>query len=167
VLRCVTDWDSHQAHKNFIAAPTYGAFVEHLEPLSTSLHLHHVIPGSFPPTVLAQAPVIEFATFYGAEPGFLANVEKFLGAVGTPDGVLGAAFGETVEDDVVKHADQGRGATGGKAVVLLLGWASKEKHMEFRETETFAKNIGLLREKRTGVEMVGDDISMPLRSDEC
>lgn len=80
-----------------------------------------------------------------------------MAAVGTPDGVLGAAFGETVEDDVVKHAGQGQDVKGGKAVVLLIGWASKEKHMEFRETETFAENIGLLREKCTGAEMVSDE----------
>lgn len=131
-----------------------------LAPLFASLHLHHVVPGAFPPAVLGQAPVIEFATFFGAEPAFLANVQRFMEAVGEPDGVLGAAFGETVEADVVKHAEQGGEVEGGKAVVLLIGWTSKEMHMQFRETETFAKNIGLLREKCTGAEMVSDGVGV-------
>lgn len=153
LLMLFVDWDSYQHHQTFIASPTYGPFVQTLAPLFASLHLHHVVPGAFPPAVLGQAPVIEFATFFGAEPAFLANVQRFMEAVGEPDGVLGAAFGETVEADVVKHAEQGGEVEGGKAVVLLIGWTSKEMHMQFRETETFAKNIGLLREKCTGAEM--------------
>lgn len=74
--------------------------------------------------------------------------------VGTPEGVLGAAYGETIEDDVKEHGKQ-EGGKAGKAVVLLIGWTSKDAHMRFRETETFKKNIGLLRDKMEGAEMVG------------
>lgn len=73
------------------------------------------------------------------------------------EGYLGTAYGETLED-VKKHADQGKeDVKEGKAVVLLIGWESKELHMKFRETDTFKENIHYLREKTGGVEMVSFD----------
>jgi heme-degrading monooxygenase HmoA len=89
----------------------------------------------------------------------MSNVEKFVKVVEETkgEGYLGVAYGETMED-VKKHADQGKdGVKEGKAVVLLIGWESKELHMKFRETDTFKENIHFLREKTGGVEMVSFD----------
>ena len=138
-------------------SPKYGPFREQLSTLiSTPPHLHHITTKPFPPTILDSAPVIEFATFYYIEPGFVSNVEKFVKIVEGLKGVgsLGIAYGETIED-VKKHADQGKeDVKEGKAVVLLIGWESKELHMKFRETDTFKENIHYLREKTGGAEVV-------------
>jgi hypothetical protein len=156
------DWDARESHFKFMNSPEYGPFLEQLSTLiSAPLHLHHITTKPFPPTILGRAPVIEFATFYNIEPGFLSNVEKFVKVVEEVkgEGYLGVAYGETMED-VKKHADQGKGdVKDGKAVVLLIGWESKELHMKFRETDTFKENIHYLREKQGGVEMVSFDAS--------
>jgi len=65
-----------------------------------------------------------------------------------PDGYFGYAFGETVEE-IAKD-----GGKDGKAVILWIGWESKEKHMEFRQTEVFKENIRLLREYNGGATVV-------------
>lgn len=105
--------------------------------------------------------MIEFATFFGVEPGFGDNVGKFLTQAGspTPAGYYGHAYGPSVEDDLNKHAEQEVGE-GSNAIVLLIGWESKEKHMEFRETEQFKENIALLRSGAKGAEMVSLSVSV-------
>jgi len=151
------DWAARESHHKFMNSPEYGPFLEQTSTLvSAPPHLHHITTKPFPPTILGSAPVIEFATFYNIEPGFMSNVEKFVKVVeeAKGEGYLGVAYGETMED-VKKHADQGKDdVKEGKAVVLLIGWKSKELHMKFRETDTFKENIHLLREKTGGVEMV-------------
>ncbi|CAG8959812.1 hypothetical protein HYFRA_00001720 [Hymenoscyphus fraxineus] len=144
------DWDSYEAHINFTKSSVYESFANNLGALMEGFHLHHVGLKPFPPTVLGKAPVIEFATFLDTQPQFLDNVGKFMNAVGMPEKCYGGAWGESVETDVGKHED---GSVKGRAVVLVIGWESKEAHMQFRETEVFKGNIGLLREGVGGVEM--------------
>lgn len=117
------------------------------------VHLHHIAFSPFPPKILSSAPIIEFASFFDTTPELFSNVPKFLEAVGIPDGCFGGAYGQSVESDVVKHAD---GSAKGKAVVLCIGWESKDAHMRFRETDVFAKNIGLLSEGAGAAEMVSE-----------
>ncbi|CAG8974557.1 hypothetical protein HYALB_00005830 [Hymenoscyphus albidus] len=144
------DWDSYEAHINFTKSAVYESFANNLSALMEGVHLHHVGLKPFPPTVLSKAPVIEFATFLDTKPQFLDNVGKFMNAVGIPEKCYGGAWGECVETDVGKHED---GSVKGKAVVLVIGWESKEAHMQFRETELFKETLGLLREGTGGVEM--------------
>ena len=61
---------------------------------------------------------------------------------------------------VVEEVEKEEGAGKGKAVVLCIGWESREKHMAFRETETFAKNIHFLREGVKGTEIVSKPMEM-------
>jgi hypothetical protein len=75
--------------------------------------------------------------------------DSFAAAGGDVKGYLGHAFGLVVEE-IEKEEGSGKG----KAVVLCIGWESRDAHMAFRETETFAKNIHLLREGMKGAEMV-------------
>lgn len=99
-----------------------------------------------------DAPVTEIATFYcEGEPGaeWLSNAGKageWLEREAAASGYLGAAYGVTHEELEYKGVK-------GKAAVLAVGWASKEAHMEFRETETFRENIGLLRGEAKAIEM--------------
>jgi hypothetical protein len=131
-------------------SPEYTPFKNRLSTLMESVSLNHFRPTPFPPTILAQAPCIEFATFQDAEGGFLSNVEKFtkILAEGKPSGYLGHTYGPVVEKI------SGKDGTEGNAVRLLIGWQSKEKHMEFRDTELFKDNVALLREKNGGAEVV-------------
>ncbi len=112
--------------------------------------LFHFAPKPFPPLVLAMAPVIEIATFFHTEDFFLSNVDKFMTATSPHmEGYLGHAAGPVIEE-IEKEGGAGKG----KAVVLCIGWESKERHMAFRETETFKRNIHFLREGMKGSEMV-------------
>jgi len=58
-------------------------------------------------------------------------------------------YGETMEE-----LSKEEGGEKGKAATLCIGWDSKEKHMEYRESENFKENIGLLRVKNKGASVV-------------
>jgi hypothetical protein len=141
----------------FRASPDYGPFTAKLGKLLTkppSPRDFELKP--FPPTILGTAPVIEVATFFQTEDFFLSNLEKFMAAASPhAEGFLGHVYGPAVEE-----IEKEEGAGKGKAVVLCIGWESREKHMAFRETETFAKNIHLLREGMKGAEMVSKPTEM-------
>ena len=130
--------------------PEYTPFKKGLFTLMESVSLNHFHPTPFPPAIVAHAPCIEFATFHGVETGFLSNVEKFtrILAEGKPAGYLGHTYGPVIEKI------PGKDGTEGDAVRLLIGWESKEKHMEFRDAQLFKDNIALLREKQSGAEVV-------------
>jgi hypothetical protein len=137
MLIFVIDWESRDAHVKFMNDPSYGPFKARLTSLMEGVHLHHITQ---PKTaLLGLAPVMEVATFYDAEPTMLQNVEKFAAALekGNPDGFHGVVYGKVMEK-IVRHAGVGKeDAKPGEAVVLLIGWDSKEIHLAFRETELF------------------------------
>lgn len=140
-----------------MASPDYGAFAANLDKLMTkAVYLFHFAPKPFPSTILGTAPVIEIATFFQTEDFFLSNMEKFMAAASPhAEGYLGHVYGPVIEE-----IEEKEGAGRGKAVVLCVGWESREKHMAFRETETFVKNIHLLREGVKGREMVSDPMEI-------
>jgi hypothetical protein len=118
--------------------------------------LFHFAPKPFPPTLLRIAPAVEIATFFQTEEFFLSNVEKFMAAAAPHmEGYLGHAYGPVIEE-----IEKEEGAGKGKAVVLCIGWESRERHMAFRETESFKENIHFLREGMKGSEMVSSSIEM-------
>jgi hypothetical protein len=123
--------------------------------------LHHFRPSQFPPTVLSQAPVVEVATFYKTESSFTENTKKFMEIFhGTEiDGYVGQAYGPVVEK-IEKSDGDGKGP----ALMIFIGWETKEAHMKFRETELFQKNVGLLKEGVGAVEMVSYPVFIPGQS---
>ncbi|CAL3968821.1 unnamed protein product [Diplocarpon coronariae] len=144
-------WDSHESHLKFIASPGYAAFKSSLAAnVMDGVHFHHVTFQPLLTKIIDKAPVVEFATFFDTTDDLQVNVPKFFEAAGTPEGYHGCAWGPSIQTDVGTHAD---GSLKGKAVVLLIGWDSKEAHLKFMETETFSKNIGLLREGMKGAEV--------------
>ena len=149
----LTDWESKESHFKFINDPSYGHFKTGLSSLMEGMHFHHI---SQPDTnLLARAPVTEVATFHDVEQSMLLNIEKFAAALenGKPKGYHGSVYGKVLER-IVRHEDVNKGyIKPGDAIVFLLGWDSKEAHLEFRETELFKKTIWLLREKNGGAEM--------------
>jgi hypothetical protein len=134
-----------------MSSPEYGPFKSKLSSIMENVHLHHVTPKQFPPSILGAAPCTEMATFYECQPPFFENVERFAQKLvdGNPKGYHGLAYGQVVE--TIKKDGSGRE---GNAVVLWIGWDSKEMHMKFRETDLFKENIQLLRVENNGAEMV-------------
>lgn len=81
-------------------------------------------------TDVLTCPTTEVATGYGAEEGFEKNMREFSDVInnelkGKEDaGFHGSVVGTTVED-----ISKEEGGEKGPAVVLLVGWDSREKHM--------------------------------------
>jgi len=148
------DWDSVSAHQKFTDSPAYGPFAQKLSSLMEAFHLHHFQPTPFPPSIHVRASCTEVATFYNTSPQFVSNVRKFIQTIeGKAEGYLGSSFGGVVEE-ISKHTDADKECTEkGKAVMLVIGWGSKEVHMKFRESSLFKENIHYLREGMRGVEM--------------
>jgi hypothetical protein len=118
--------------------------------MSFAPKFHHLQPSTCPPTVFTSAPVIEMATFFKAEAGFLENVMMFVARIkDQAEGALDFVYGPVIED--IENRD---GDGEGRAVMLCIGWESKDAHMRFRESKTFADNIELLRKGLGGAEMV-------------
>lgn len=133
-----------------MAAPEYKPFLEKFNKiLARPPRLFHFSPAPFPPSVLTSAACTEVATFYQTSDKFLGNVKKFMECLQGVDGYVGHCFGEVIEE-----IEKEEGSGMGRAVLLYIGWTGLEKHLAFRETEGFKANVPLLREGRSGVEMV-------------
>lgn len=121
--------------------------------MSGPVDMHHV--DFQPPSALSKAlsaPVTEFATFYcspAPASNWLSNAAKaaeWLEKEASSAGYAGMAYGVTHEEVEYKGVK-------GRAGIVAIGWGSKEAHMEFRETQTFKENIGLLRGEAKAIEM--------------
>ncbi|KAH8602814.1 hypothetical protein B0O99DRAFT_604388 [Bisporella sp. PMI_857] len=152
ILMTFIHWTSIDRHQAFIDSEIYGPFAKNLQGIVTDIYFHHFRPSSYPPALLTDAPVIEVVTFYDTEPGFHAAAQEFGRQLqgGKVDGYFGNVDGEVVERVRRRSGDGAEGP----AVVLLIGWESKEAHLRFRETPLFAEHVGLLRKGNGGVEMV-------------
>ncbi|KAL2132626.1 hypothetical protein VTI74DRAFT_3565 [Chaetomium olivicolor] len=96
-----------------------------------------------------QAPCTEVFTGFGAEEGFVANVGQFVRGVegNRPEGFWGAAWGGSVALDE-------KGEYDGDVVRMVIGWTSKEAHLEAKgKPGAIQDNIELLRAKRKGVDL--------------
>jgi len=154
ILQMLFNWDSRSDHEAFIASEAY---TPHLQRCATIMagpvdivHVDFEPAGALSKAL--KAPVTEIATFYcEGEPGkdWRSNAAKageWLEKEAKAAGYLGAAYGITHEEVEYKGVK-------GKAAVIAIGWTSKEAHMEFRETQTFKENIGLLRGEAKAIEM--------------
>jgi hypothetical protein len=150
------DWTSRQHHETFMASAAYQPFVKRLGTImSTNATIHHV---DFEPTgSLAKAfssPVTEIATFYcDREPiaDWLSNASKaakWLEEQPASAGYVSGSASYGITHEVVEYE-----GVKGKAAVIAIGWTSKEAHVEFRGTQTFRENIGLLRGEAEKIEM--------------
>lgn len=110
-------------------------------------YLHHFEPNSPIVGLINSAPITEVAFFYDVPANFLDNLKAF-GAPLSSDkvpGYHGIRYGlSTEEAQPYKKAFADENDTKSTGV-LLIGWDSKEKHLEFRETELFKEQIPLLR----------------------
>ncbi|KAK5172992.1 uncharacterized protein LTR77_003114 [Saxophila tyrrhenica] len=147
------DWTSKSKHEEFMASPDYGPFFKSFGTIiGGGLSLAHI---DFQPeggaTRAMSAPVTEVVTFYfegGPPDDSFESCKKFLETCEkeSQQKVYGWAYGTTYEE-IEKDGVKGKGA------VLLIGWESRQEHMDFRETDTFKNNIHLLRQTAKGIEM--------------
>ncbi|KAK4195174.1 hypothetical protein QBC40DRAFT_316912 [Triangularia verruculosa] len=99
-------------------------------------------------TGVLKAPCTEVFTAFGTEEGFEEQVGRFVTAVdeNKPEGYKGADYGGEV-----KVVD---GEEGEKSVRMVIGWVSKEAHVEAKgKPGAIQENIGELRTKREGVDL--------------
>jgi hypothetical protein len=106
-----------RAYQSSKLASSLGAH-ETLAFVTSSPQVWHLVLG---------APCTEVFTAFGVEEGFAENVGRFVGAVDgdAPEGYRGAAFGESVDLE-----EDGNGDGGEKAVRMVIGWTSREAHLE-------------------------------------
>jgi hypothetical protein len=100
--------------------------------LASSLGAHETLAFAASPQQgwrsVLRAPCTEVFTAFGVEEGFAENVRRFVGAVDgqPPEGYRGAAFGEGV--GLEDGNENGDGEE--KAVRMVIGWTSREAHLE-------------------------------------
>ena len=157
LLQLFVDWDSYEAHQNFVNSSTYGPFVKHLMTIvDGDIDMRHANFHPHPPSNAVgstSAPVTEVLTAYLSEKNedYAANSRKFGEMIKTKaDSCKGVSSGWIVEK--VTHSSLGDGEKG-NAYINVIGWESKEKHMQFRETQDFKDNIHLLRTNAKGLEV--------------
>ncbi|KAK3898936.1 hypothetical protein C8A05DRAFT_18552 [Staphylotrichum tortipilum] len=95
-----------------------------------------------------SAPCTEVFTAYGAEEEFEGNVARFVAEVRgrMPTGAEGAAFGVATGD--------GTGKEEGGTVRMVIGWESRERHVEEKGKEdAIHQNIHELRTLRRAVDL--------------
>ncbi|KAF7952787.1 hypothetical protein EAE96_006013 [Botrytis aclada] len=163
VLIWCIDWTSLGAHKAFLDSPAYPAFLENLQPIMGSVEIIHARKLDVAGAIAKGTPeqkggVMEVATFFDVEDVFLEGVENFKAAIRELHaekkiaGFLGVIDSGAVSEKIAKNKEAMEEEKG-SALVLMLGWESKEAHMAFRETKEFADTIGYLRKGTSGADM--------------
>ncbi|KAL9637211.1 MAG: hypothetical protein Q9164_002338 [Protoblastenia rupestris] len=158
LLQLFVDWDTYEAHQDFQNDRTYAPFVKHLMTIvDGEIEMRHANFEPHPPSAAVSgttSPVTEVLTMYleKKDEGFSKKVGQ-LGEVvlSKADGCRAVSSGWVIEE--VEHECLGKGKKG-NACVMVIGWESKEKHMEFKETQDFKDNIQLIRSDEVkGTEM--------------
>ncbi|KAL6714538.1 hypothetical protein ACLMJK_007963 [Lecanora helva] len=157
VLQLLVDWDSVEAHQNFIKSPIYGPFGKNvMSILDGSLTMLHAHFDPHPPSAAASSTnsgVTEILTAYltSQDTQFEENAKKLIGILKEQaEGFMAASSGWVVED--VEDESFGAGKKG-KAYVAVIGWESLKAHKKLRDSQCFRDNIHLLREGPVKTEM--------------
>ncbi|GAB7351373.1 hypothetical protein MBLNU459_g2055t1 [Dothideomycetes sp. NU459] len=155
-MQLFVNWDTIDSHMAFMKKPQYGPMLQDLGTILAGAPAPYHFEFTSPKGLKAatSAPVTEVATFYleSKSSSFESNIAKFEKAIGdgSVEGFLGTSSGWGAED--VEHDKLGAGNKG-KALVLVVGWQSKDAHMAYRETEHFKNNVALLRDGPKHIEM--------------
>lgn len=146
------DWDSVGSHKKFMAAPTYGPFIDKFSSIldgEITLYHAHFTPHT-PSSALSRTPqsTTEYITFY-----FPSNLSehdisswdqvfsKFTQTLTRhADGFIAFASGWVVEE-LYDEAVMGNAAV----FAAVFEWNSVESHNKYRETKEFKESIIGLR----------------------
>ncbi|KAF4975410.1 hypothetical protein FZEAL_7788 [Fusarium zealandicum] len=146
-------WASRSSYEDFIAS---SAATERQASLRALLAEHPIVSPAAEYTGNAEAalraPITEFCTCWGADETFTNdNTKPFAEAcdAGGLAGFHGLAYGEFVQPD---HEDAS--VISGLASRLLLGWDSKEAHMQHKNNgSVIDDNVYYLLERNKSLEM--------------
>ncbi|SPQ18871.1 431b65df-f055-47f0-b2f0-fa0f1d8c0597 [Thermothielavioides terrestris] len=108
-----------------------------------------VLSAPGPWAAVLRAPCTEVFTAFGVEDGFGANAAEFMRSLdgNPPEGYKGAAFGESLADADVDVA-------GERTARMVLGWTSREAHLEAKaKPGAIQDNIHLVRTLRKAVDL--------------
>lgn len=133
VLQLLVDWDSYEAHQNFIKSPQYEPFSKHLMTIvDGSIDMRHVQFDPHPPSAAvssSMSPVTEVLTAYLAEKDdqYPERAKKFGEILSSKaSGFRGIARGWVFEEIAKPDSDDEKGP----AYMAVIGWESVEKHMQ-------------------------------------
>ncbi|MCJ1266080.1 hypothetical protein MMC22_005962 [Lobaria immixta] len=155
-----SDWDSVQAHKDFIANPVYESFSESFsKPIEGNSLIYHLLFSPNPPSSAlnpASSLVAEHLTFYFSstlpDSGMSSwedTFAKFKKALEQHAEGFKAGSGGWIIEELQHEKVEGNA----KAYAAVFQWESVEKHKMFRDTEDFKKAIGPVREASRAIEM--------------
>ena len=149
-LRLFAEWDLEHADVVSQTIPTDGS--NQFGQFASGEPVEFHVTFASPPDLLGneKTGATEFITFFfpsdlspELKDDFHDRMVKLGAAVndnGTPGQYTGSVGGWSVEKEVPFHDGSGEGL----AYVLFIGWASVQAHMDFRGTQAFKDNIGLI-----------------------
>ncbi|QIX00863.1 hypothetical protein AMS68_006380 [Peltaster fructicola] len=150
-LRLFIDWESYNKGKAFQESSDYPAFLGRVKTIITGppqiTHVEFKPAGALHETL--SASVTEIATFYfdSEVPAEYGNgIDEWSAVADQIPNAKSIAWGatyESIEKDDVR----------GKAAVVLIGWASVEDHLTFRESRIFKDVIPHLRSTSKSASM--------------
>ncbi|KAL2879982.1 hypothetical protein SGCOL_004701 [Colletotrichum sp. CLE4] len=157
----VIEWASPDAFSAFASSEAYMPWFASLKavvsasPVFYKVPLSAADPSSDAASVL-RAPCTEVFVAYGVEPEFARKTAEFAQGLteGRADvvGFHGHAYGE-ISTPLAVDASGGDGEKG-PAVTLLLGWYSKQAHLDAKaKAGPISDNIHLLRSGRKDISM--------------
>ncbi|KAF2121961.1 hypothetical protein BDV96DRAFT_537006 [Lophiotrema nucula] len=155
VVQLVVEWESLEAHKDFISKPSYKPFLDNVGSVLTSppLLYHTYFPESSPFSEVAAAPVLECLSLY-FDPAYStseydSNFENF-----KKEGEKTAAEAKGITGGWGEEEHDKEEVEGGKAKLFaaFIGWPSVEAHLEYRKSEHFP---GVVKHLRDGPKAVG------------
>lgn len=147
MLWLFVDWDSYEAHQNFIKQTYYQPFVKNLlSILDGEIKMYHINFQPHPPSAAlsdTNAPVTEVLTMFFPAGISSSDQEAYSQKLQTFPAPRGAVAGWQVEESFPYEK-----AEGGKAKVFtaLLPWQSVKEHQDFRETQEFKDHISIIRQ---------------------
>ncbi|KAH8815010.1 hypothetical protein F5884DRAFT_160085 [Xylogone sp. PMI_703] len=151
ILVWFISWESVDDHIRFTESEAYRPFKEIMEKFMEDAYFYHILPVSLPHSILNTAPCTEIAVFCEISSNYSDKIKEFGDALANSKfpGFYGYSYGLTHEKVSKAFDDDAEKKEG---ALLLIGWESRERHSEFRETELFKEKVPLLREGKA-VEM--------------
>ncbi|KAF4808026.1 hypothetical protein CGCSCA5_v012822 [Colletotrichum siamense] len=150
----VINWASPEAFSAFASSESYTPWFASLKAIAATDPAPVFFKAPLVPDEqekALRAPCTEVFVAYGVEPDFIGKTAAFAGGLSAAPiaGFHGHAYGE-VSTPLAFGAEDEKGP----AVTLLLGWDSKEAHLEAKgKAGPISDNIHLLRSGRKDIAM--------------
>ena len=151
----LVDWDTLEAHKNFMASQSYTPFMKDFGSiLDGPALLYHASLSPLPPEQATSAPVTQYLTMYlptSLPPSRKEFFERHISTFGKMaelhgDGWRHASIGWIEEE--LEHKGEKK-----KAFAIMAGWDSVEHERKYKTTGAFEGWMGGLRDHSDGVDM--------------